>query len=513
MSTPAEFTRDLERSILAICLWDAAAIVEAQTVVVDEGIFDDPRHSRIWSALLTIQRAGDPVDPHAVAVELGRTGIFAAAGGKAYLSDVGADPAIAQPSKLAGLLEALGHDIRKRATRAALTEALARIDDPTAALGDVLDTIMTKARDLGNAESTEELPQIGTAVDEAEAELDAGMVVGTPTQIEPLDVAIQGGIKPQQVVVIAGATGSGKTALATQIAVNVSQWADQDRANRGPVAIFSFEMSRKEIVNRMVLQMTPLLRDGLRSPTPDFPKGGFSERDKPLVRESLAKMKQWPLYVEEKAAETIDAVRAQVERFVARTGQLPSLVIVDHIGLLNAPNAAKNGRTAEVGAITRGLKNMARTLDIPVIALAQMNRQAGTRDDHRPRLSDLRESGSIEQDANIVVLLYRESYYFAPDERRRAEEAGAPVDVDIAKNRAGPIGTVKLEWVGPHTSFRVPPEWYQSHGLADPTPRPLGESAVLVATDDLDLSSLPILEVPDDGPGDERVEEELLFAP
>jgi replicative DNA helicase len=517
---------DLERQILALCLYDAEAVLEADRVFSDDSVFADPRHAHIWRAALSIQRAGRLLDPVAVRLELSGTGSLDAAGGTAYLSEIaGAAPVSALPLDL--LIEKYGSDIRRRAVRSELLRSLAAIDDPRS--GDaaaIADDLVAKMSDIAAATSDNGLRHIADAVDAVAQNLDAGFNPGTPTCIEPLDRAIQGGIKPSQLIVVAGSTGSGKTALATQIALRAAGWASHKPEERGPVLFFSFEMNQEELISRMLMQMTPQLRDGYRWAEPDKGiKGGFSDRDKPIVRDSLSKMRSLPIHIVDDSVETIDAVRSEVERFIAHeSGRLPSLIVIDHIGLLSAPSAAKNGRTAEVGAITRGLKNMARRLRVPVLALAQLNRQAGQRDDHRPRLNDLRESGTIEQDANIVILIHRESYYKQPDIRKQEEEAGAETEINIAKNRAGPTDKVLLTWYGTHTVFAVPAEYSAKagHAVEDPfvieamrrkaeaggAPAPTS-SGPAPAPKPGDLSSVPVLGVPaDPGP----VSEDVLFA-
>src|SRR5690606_7254811 len=142
-----------------------------------------------------------------------------------------------------------------------------------------------------------------------------------------------------------------------------------------------------------------------------------------------------------------------IARHIAQHGK-PSLVVIDHIGLLDAPGIKE--RTVAVGKITRALKNLARRLEIPVIALCQVNRQVDQREDHRPMLSDLRESGTIEHDANIIVFTYRPSYYLKPAERQAIEEAGADAEIIIAKNRSGQVQSLDcFTWIGPRTLFMV----------------------------------------------------------
>ena len=277
------------------------------------------------------------------------------------------------------------------------------------------------------------------------------MDLGTPTCIPSLDDAIQGGIKPSQLLILAGPTGGGKSALASLIALRAGQWAAEH--DRGGILLFSYEMSKKELTQRMLIQATPEIRDGYHAPH------GWSERDKPIVRESLERIRHLAIHIEDKGAEDISAVRGAVDRYIARKGKKPSLVIVDHIGLIGAKDARGGAAsdTEQMSRVTRGLKNMARLLEIPVMGLSQFNRQVDSleRPDHRPQLSDLKGSSSIEHDANIVLLLHAPYIYLKDrEERKRLVATGAPVTLMVAKNRSGPQVDLDLEWIGPRGTFR-----------------------------------------------------------
>jgi replicative DNA helicase len=273
--------------------------------------------------------------------------------------------------------------------------------------------------------------------------------LGTPTGLSTLDEAIAGGLKAGQLTILGGPTGSGKSALASQIALAAGQWAaDHDR---GGVLFFSYEMNAPELTTRLLRQATPEVRDGYRPPS------GWSERDKPLVEASTARIRALPIRIEDEAAPSVSAIADTIRRSFGQTRRAPCLVIVDHLGLLGAPGARSDAEALH--SVTRDLKNVARATGVPILALAQMNHQVDSdkRADHRPQLSDLRGSAAVEHDADLVLLLYAPHLYFRDrEEAKRLTSQGAPVFLMVAKSRSGPISDVKLEWVGPHLTFRQP---------------------------------------------------------
>jgi replicative DNA helicase len=494
-----EYREGLERAILGVLIWDAGAVVRSSARLKATD-FVDPRHQLIFEACLRLQEQGKELDPTVVTLELTRGGQLAAAGGADYLGSLHADP-----RTLDEHLRQLRAEITRLRIAATLGEVRTMAADRNQPIAEIMAETSRRMSEIEGDELLEELPPISRAVDEILDELEHGSDPGTTTGLLSLDRAIQGGIKKQQMVVLAGSTGSGKTAMATLIALRAAEWAARDN-ERGHVLFFSYEMSRKELGVRMLLQASPLIKDGYHPPN------GFSERDKPTVRASLEAIRGLPLLIEERSGETVAAVRGAVERYIQREGRKPALVVVDHIGLLSAPRVTN--RTEAVGQITRGLKNMARLLDVPVLALAQLSREIGKREDHRPQLSDLRESGSIEQDANVVLLIYRESYYWRDvDERSQIEAEGAPVELYVAKNRSGPLTKVMLTWYGPHTTFSELPN---PESMASAGAGPVGEGVTVI--DDSNQASGAQSPVADpeadfaDGPPIDDEDMDALFA-
>jgi replicative DNA helicase len=439
------YRQTLERNVLGTIIWEQKLFVRASAEIRMES-FEDPRHVKIFEVCSFLADLSSELDPGKVVLELGRRNELEAAGGADYINDLGKDILGTDSRHLMKHIKALRQEI-SRVKYLNEQERLRRFAaDRNNSLAEVLSQSSTVIADIEYEDEGEELPHITKAIDQIYEELRSGIDPGTPTGFSSLDDVIRGGFKPGQLIVLAGLTGTGKSAMACLIALRAGEWAAKH--DKGAVLIFSYEMSDKEITERMLLQTTPDLRDGYHYPH------GFSERDKPAVRASLERMKDLLINIEDRSAEDVDGIKRAVQGYIQRTGKLPSLVIVDHVGLVGAKGA--NSETEAVSRVTRGLKKMATRLEIPVLALAQFNRGASNRDDdHTPRLSDLKQSSSIEQDANIVLLIDA-PYIFMKnkEEMKRKVAEGAEVTLMVEKNRSGPRAYLDFEWIGPRVTFR-----------------------------------------------------------
>ena len=455
--SPLDAIIAMERSLLAICLADPVALRVTTRDIASSDIID-PRHRTIYEVASALVRGDLPTDVIALSQELDRRGMLASAGGTEYLAVIAGDPG-ADPRRRVHLTKMLSDSAAKRLMEASLRKTVGSLADPDIDLDELSGSIRRLLAEAEEKRSSAELPHISVFAKEVLDELESGVSPGTPTGIGPLDEVIGGGIKPTQLVVVAGATGSGKTSLATQIGLFVSQWATHRPSERGPVLIFSYEMAGKELMVRLISQATGEIAHGYRAPH------GYIGRDREIAVAKINEISRLPLHVDESPKPNVEYIWGAVERSIDRYGT-PSLVIVDHIGLLTAPGV-KGNRTEQVGVITRTLKLMAMSLHVPVLALSQLSREVDRRDDHRPMLSDLRESGSIEQDSNIVIFVYRPSYYIRdPEEKRREEEKGAKAEIIVAKNRSGPTSDVELTWIGPRFFFVVMEDWYNKVGIS-----------------------------------------------
>jgi len=277
-------------------------------------------------------------------------------------------------------------------------------------------------------------------------------IVGCTTGLRDLDKSL-GGLHPSDLIIMAGRPSMGKTGLATNIGFNAAL-AHLEKNEGASVAFFSLEMSAEQLALRLLAQETGIPSDRIR-------RGELSKQDFPKFVEASRRISEIPLFIDDTPALSIAALRSRARRLQRQQGL--GLIIIDYLQLLQG-NTRTDNRVQEISEISRGLKALAKELHVPVIALSQLSRAVEQRDDKRPQLSDLRESGSIEQDADVVVFIYREEYYEArkePDENSDQHEAWAQkmskiynhADLIIAKQRHGPIGTIKVFYDGKFTKF------------------------------------------------------------
>jgi replicative DNA helicase len=259
-------------------------------------------------------------------------------------------------------------------------------------------------------------------------------VTGVPTGFYDLD-RMTAGFQPGDLIVLAARPSMGKTALAINIAEHVA-------LNEGlPVAVFSMEMGAAQLAVRIVGSIGRINQSHLRT-------GQLTDEEWPRLTEAIEKLRNISLHIDESAGLTSTELRANARRLARQCGQL-GLIVVDYLQLMSGSGgSSEENRATELGEISRGLKMLAKELKCPVIALSQLNRSVETRTDKRPMMSDLRESGAIEQDADIIMFIYRDEYYT----KDACKEPGV-AEVIIAKQRNGPTGTVKLAFVKPITKF------------------------------------------------------------
>ena len=290
-----------------------------------------------------------------------------------------------------------------------------------------------------------------------------GKLSGLATGLRDLDSKM-GGLQPSDLIILAGRPGMGKTALATNIAYNVARkWAGELAADGhyktvdgGCVGFFSLEMSAEQLASRIISEQTGIPSNKMR-------RGNISESDFDLIKDKMIEIQHVPLFIDETGGVSIAQLAARARRLKRQKGL--DLLVIDYIQLMQGSSRrAQENRVQEVTEITSSLKALAKELNVPILALSQLSRQVENRDDKRPQLSDLRESGSIEQDADVVAFVFREEYYLANKEPR----AGSPehekwqgdmhavhgkAEVIIGKQRHGPTGTVELQFDAEVTRF------------------------------------------------------------
>jgi replicative DNA helicase len=289
-----------------------------------------------------------------------------------------------------------------------------------------------------------------------------GKLSGIATGLRDLDTKM-GGLQPSDLIIVAGRPGMGKTSLATNIAYNIARaYVPELQAdgttkalNGGSVGFFSCEMSGEQLATRILAE-----RSGI--PSSHIRRGGISELDFEKIRECSIELQSLPFYVDETGGLSIAQLMARARRLKRQKGL--DLIVIDYIQLLTGSGKRSDNRVQEITEITTSLKALAKELNVPVIALSQLSRQVESRDDKRPQLSDLRESGSIEQDADVVLFVYREEYYLAnkeprpgtPEHEKWQTEMGfahGKAEVIIGKQRHGPTGTVELAFEASVTRF------------------------------------------------------------
>jgi replicative DNA helicase len=279
-------------------------------------------------------------------------------------------------------------------------------------------------------------------------------IVGVPTGLRDLDDKL-GGLHQSDLIIIAGRPSMGKTSLATNIAFNAAQKL-QDSGKKSSIAFFSLEMSSEQLSTRIISEQARISSNDIR-------RGRISDDQFDKFLETSKNISELPLYIDETPAISIAALSNRARRIKRLFGL--DMIVVDYIQLMRGTTFNKDGRVQEISQITQGLKAIAKELALPVVALSQLSRQVEQRDDHKPQLADLRESGSIEQDADVVMFVYREGYYLQRKEPRVAtvehaewqakmNEVAHLAQIIIGKQRHGPIGNVTLEFEERFTKFK-----------------------------------------------------------
>ena len=279
-------------------------------------------------------------------------------------------------------------------------------------------------------------------------------IVGVPSGLTDLDDRL-GGMHKSDLIIIAGRPSMGKTALATNIAFHAAKKI-QDDGRKSSVAFFSLEMSSEQLSTRILAEQSRIKSNDIR-------RGRISEEQFDKFIETSKNISELPLYIDETPAISIAAMSNRARRIKRLFGL--DLIVVDYIQLMQGTTFNKDGRVQEISQITQGLKAVAKELSVPVLALSQLSRAVEQRDNHKPQLSDLRESGSIEQDADVVMFVYREAYYLERKEPRPAtvehaewqakmSEVSNLAEIMISKQRHGPTGNIMLEFEAMFTKFK-----------------------------------------------------------
>jgi len=446
---------EAEMALLGSMILDPQRIGEVLSMVARPEDFYTPRNGAIFAALLEVyerHQSGDLVE------------ITDALRGKDTLDDIGG------PEYLVQLAESVPSAVNA-VHYAKVVSDKAKLRRLIEAAGEVMYDAY-HAGDLGPDSTTEVLDRAEMAVfkiaqedeksdpqklsDLLQVELDRLEAVegkgisGLATGFEELD-KILAGLQAGEMIIVAGRPSMGKSALALNLAEQISlggktPWTPA-AGPPAPVGVFSLEMSKASVTQRLLSAYSGFDSHRMRT-------GALNQREFSEVMRHAATLAEAPIYIDDSPNLTVLALRARARRMVAHYHV--KALMVDYLQLLTAPAVAKESRQVEVSAISRGIKALARELSIPVICLAQLNRGAEAREGNRPRMSDLRESGSIEQDADVVILIHREDYYHQNDEDWKADNQDkiGITELIIAKQRNGPTGAVHLRWDPKTTRFK-----------------------------------------------------------
>jgi replicative DNA helicase len=424
---------DAEKSLLGAMLLSRDAIAAAMETCRAEDFYK-PAHGHIFEAINVLYNQGEPADPVTVADELSRAGLLDAVGGLPALVAIQADtPATTNAARYARIVEE--HALLRRLI--AVSGEIAEMgysvpEDVTAAL-DHAETLVFAVAERRVTDSLKHLNELLSAsMDRLEQLFDRGQsITGVPTGYIDLDERLSG-LQPNALIIVGARPAVGKTAFALGMAAHAAVEAQV------PTLVFSLEMGAEEITNRLLVSEARVDAGRMRN-------GRLTEPDWPKISDAIARLGDAPLYIDDNPNTTVMDIRAKARRLKAREGGL-GLIIIDYLQLMSGGPGAES-RQLEVSAISRGLKILARELQVPVVALSQLSRQLEARTDKRPTLADLRESGSLEQDADVVLFLYRDELYH-PDSADRGV-----AEVHVAKHRNGPTGKVSLSFLEQYTKF------------------------------------------------------------
>ena len=517
--TPKALPKNLEaeQAVLAAVLMNNRALERVSDFLRPEH-FSHPAHQEIYKLAERQFAASIPFDLITAKNYLDQQGVLETVGGVDYLSQLSSAGATVVN------IEQYGRIVYEHALRRDLISLGQEITDK--AFVEDLDTPVErqieiaeqKLFDMATAGTSErEITPIAAALKTALADAEIaykadGQLSGLTTGLNALDKSISG-LHNSDLLIIAGRPAMGKTTLAMNIAFNAANAIAYGRANKnykGAVVFFSLEMSSSQLAARVLSSQSKIPASAMREGT--------------LTDEDFLKMSQYsnaiskvPLFIDDTPGMSIPMMRTRARRLARKHGGI-ALIVIDYLQLMTSPGGKRSdNRVQEISEITRGLKMLAKELDVPVIALSQLSRSVEARDDKRPQLADLRESGSIEQDADIVMFTYREKYYLQnrdPSERlsnttnntmvetwqKRLERARGKADIIIGKNRHGRPETVRVAFYGDYSLFDNLDE-FQARGENEyAQPAPTVTASVLAPEPDSEPTPIDIDAIPDDMP-------------
>ena len=424
---------EAERAILGSLMLDGAAISEVRDTLYPEDFYAE-RNAHIYRAAIALADRGDPIDEITLRAQLERNDLLGRAGGIVYIAELTlAVPTAASVRHWAEIV--INHSLRRRLI--GVGGELSHLGfDTSLPATEALDSAEQKVFNISQARNAGEAQHISRLVRDTweifeERLQKKELINGVRTNYARLDGLTQG-LQPQELIILAARPSVGKTSLALNIARNASVLA------KVPVAVFSLEMSKQQLVQRLICSEAMVNSHVLRS-------GQASQTDFQKIAGAMDRLTQAELWIDDTPRLSIATLRARARRMKAAHGI--GLVIIDYLQLMQG--GRQESRVQEVSDISSGLKAIAKELDIPILALSQLSRASEQRNDKRPQLSDLRDSGAIEQDADVVLFLYREGMHKPDVDKSRTE-------LLVAKNRNGPTEDIELVFIAEQTAFREP---------------------------------------------------------
>lgn len=501
---------EAEQAVLAAVLMNNRALERISDFLKPEH-FSHPAHQEIYKLAERQFAAGIPFDIITAKNYLDQQGTLESVGGVDYLTQLaGAGATVVNVEQYARIVydNALRRELIELGQSITDNAFVEDLDNPVSTQIEVAEQKLFNLASSG--ESKREVAPIATALagalKEAEVAYKAdGKLSGLTTGLNALDKSISG-LHHSDLIIIAGRPAMGKTTLAMNIAFNAANAILSGRANeqyKGAVVFFSLEMSQEQLAARVLSSQSKVPATAMR-------EGSFSDEEFLKMTQYAQAIGRVPLFIDDTPGMSVPMIRTRARRLARKCGGI-ALIVIDYLQLMTSPGGRKNdNRVQEISEITRGLKMLAKELDVPVIALSQLSRSVENRDDKRPQLADLRESGSIEQDADIVMFTYREEYYLEnrdPSQRisgntnaniqesyqKRLERSRGKADVIIGKNRHGRPETVRMAFFGDYSLFDNLDEVEArgENGYSDDAPAPTSMPDDGGAPEQIDPSAFP----------------------
>jgi len=428
---------EAEASVLGSVLLDSVVLDRLEGLITADAFYKEA-HRKIWEAMAHLRSRRDPVDLVTLSERLHTAGELENIGGLSYLVGLSEATPTAAYADYYGRIVAEKWTLRKLITAAG--EAMKMAYDEEGSLEDILDTAGRKVLEVSTQGARSEFQSMKELVHETFEHIqllyeNKGQTDGIRSGFRELDSMI-GGLTSGSLNIIAARPSMGKTSFVLTIAQNVAL-----RGEGAGVGIFSLEMPSVQLVTRMLCSEARIDMNRLR-------QGQLTDRDFSRLVDVAGRISDADILIDDTSDLTLMELRARARRLHAQ--HKLGLIVIDYLQLMSGPNSNKNSgenRQQEIAQISRGLKGLARELEIPVVALSQLSRAVESRTNKRPMLSDLRESGSIEQDADLVMFIYRDEYY-----NPHSEKAGI-AEIIVGKQRNGPIGTVELQFHAQHVRF------------------------------------------------------------